>query len=66
VTPTSVPTRSATPLATMPMISEVRAPKRMRVSRSRPSRSVPSQKLAFGGKGAPSSVSPSNICSFGS
>ena len=32
----------------MPMISEVRAPKSRRESRSRPSRSVPSQKCALG------------------
>ena len=42
------------------MTSEVRAPKRSRDRRSRPSVSVPSQYFGPGGSGAPSSDRPSN------
>ena len=59
VTPTSAPMATASPLATMPMTRDVRAPQMRRERRSRPSRSVPSRNVAFGGSGAPSSVSPS-------
>ena len=63
--PTSMPIATATPLATRPMTSDVRAPNSRRDRRSRPSVSVPSQYFGPGGSGAPSSDRPSNGWSSG-
>ena len=46
-------------LATIPTVSDVRAPYRSRLSSSRPSLSVPSGNLAVGPSGSPALVRPS-------
>ena len=51
--PTTSPMKSASPEATMPTKSEVRAPYIVRTKRSRPAESAPNQNELFGPSGTP-------------